>query len=152
MVLGVKDPLAVWETQETQVQSLGRKDPLEQEIATQSSILAGITSWTEEPKESDRTEQLSRQACTKAPVHSETRLGRTPRQLVIPRGGAEAQIPAASGPKTSRCSRGQASGPGPHTSPTAHDPVLRGPTAGAVARASAPLLGSPHPGGRFQLK
>ena len=69
MVLGVKDPLAVWETQEMRVQSLGRKDPLEQEMATQSSILAGITSWTEEPKESDRTEQLSRHTCTKAPVH-----------------------------------------------------------------------------------
>ena len=52
MVLGVKDPLAVWETQEMRVQSLGRKDPLEQEMATQFSILAGITSWTEEPKES----------------------------------------------------------------------------------------------------
>ena len=31
------------------VQSLGWKDPLEEERATQSSILAGIIPWTEEP-------------------------------------------------------------------------------------------------------
>ena len=37
--------------QETQVQSLGRKDPLEKEIATHSSILAWRISWTEEPGE-----------------------------------------------------------------------------------------------------
>ena len=34
--------------QETQVQSLGRKDPLEKEMATQSSILAWEISWIEE--------------------------------------------------------------------------------------------------------
>ena len=33
---------------ETQVQSLGREDPLEKEMATHSSILASITPWTEE--------------------------------------------------------------------------------------------------------
>ena len=37
------------ETQETQVQSLGWEDPLEQEIATHSSILAWEIPWTEEP-------------------------------------------------------------------------------------------------------
>ena len=37
------------EVQETQVQPLGRKDPLEEEIATHSSILAGIIPWIEEP-------------------------------------------------------------------------------------------------------
>ena len=36
-------------TQETQVQSLGREDPLEEEMATHSSILAWRISWTEEP-------------------------------------------------------------------------------------------------------
>ena len=36
-------------TQETQVQSLGREDPLEKEIATHSSILAWRIPWTEEP-------------------------------------------------------------------------------------------------------
>ena len=32
-----------------QVQSLGREDPLEEEMATRSSILAWKISWTEEP-------------------------------------------------------------------------------------------------------
>ena len=35
--------------QETQVQSLGREDPLEKEIATYSSILAWEIPWREEP-------------------------------------------------------------------------------------------------------
>ena len=35
--------------QETQVQSLGWKDPLEKEMLTHSSILAWEISWTEEP-------------------------------------------------------------------------------------------------------
>ena len=51
------------EMQETQVQFLGREDPLEKEMAIQSSILAWKISWTEEPgglqstgsQESDRT-------------------------------------------------------------------------------------------------
>ena len=37
--------------QETQVQSLDREDPLEKEMATNSSILAWRISWTEEPGE-----------------------------------------------------------------------------------------------------
>ena len=37
------------EPQETQVQFLGREDPLETEMAAHSIILAGITPWTEEP-------------------------------------------------------------------------------------------------------
>ena len=35
--------------QETQVQFLGQEDPLENEMATHSSILAWRISWTEEP-------------------------------------------------------------------------------------------------------
>ena len=35
--------------QETQVQSLGREDSLEKEMATHSSILALRIPWTEEP-------------------------------------------------------------------------------------------------------
>ena len=35
--------------QETQVQSLGREDPLEKEIATYSSILPWEIPWMEEP-------------------------------------------------------------------------------------------------------
>ena len=34
---------------ETQVRSLGREDPLEEEMATHSSILAWRIPWTEEP-------------------------------------------------------------------------------------------------------
>ena len=37
------------ETQETWVWSLGRKDPLEEEMATHSSILARRIQWREEP-------------------------------------------------------------------------------------------------------
>ena len=37
--------------QETWVQSLGREDPLEKEMATHSSILAWRIPWTEEPGE-----------------------------------------------------------------------------------------------------
>ena len=35
--------------QETQVQSLGREDPLEKEMVTHSSILAWKIPWMEEP-------------------------------------------------------------------------------------------------------
>ena len=42
----VKHPSAM---QETQVQSLGQKDPLEKGTATHSSILAWEIPWTEEP-------------------------------------------------------------------------------------------------------
>ena len=53
------------ETQETQVHSPGREDPLEQEMAPHSSILAWEIPWTEElegyspqgHKESDTTER-----------------------------------------------------------------------------------------------
>ena len=37
------------ETQETWVRSLDQEDPLEEEIATYSSILAWEITWTEEP-------------------------------------------------------------------------------------------------------
>ena len=42
----VKNPPA---TQETQVQSPGQEDPLEEGITTHSSILAWEIQWTEEP-------------------------------------------------------------------------------------------------------
>ena len=38
------------ETQETQVQSQGQEDPLEESIATHYSILAWRIPWTEEPE------------------------------------------------------------------------------------------------------
>ena len=42
----VKRLPAMWETR---VRSLGRKDPLEKEMATHSSILAWRIAWMEEP-------------------------------------------------------------------------------------------------------
>ena len=45
----VKNPLPVQEMQDTQVQSLGQEDALEQEMAAHSSILAWEIPWTEEP-------------------------------------------------------------------------------------------------------
>jgi len=55
------------ETQETRVLSLGPENPLEEEMATHSSILAWKFPWTEEPgglqvpglQELDTTKQLS---------------------------------------------------------------------------------------------
>ena len=60
----VKNLLAMQETQEMQVPSLGPEDPLEEGMATHSSILAWRIPWTEEPgrlqskgvTESDMTE------------------------------------------------------------------------------------------------
>ena len=45
----VKNPPAMQKLQETWVQSLGGKDPLEEGMATHSSILAWRIPWTEEP-------------------------------------------------------------------------------------------------------
>ena len=61
VVLVVKNPLPV---QEGSVLSLGWEEPLEEGMATHSSVLVWRTSWTEEPggqqstgsKESDTTE------------------------------------------------------------------------------------------------
>ena len=45
----VKNPPAMREPQETWVQFLDQEDPLEEGIATHSSILAWRIPWTEEP-------------------------------------------------------------------------------------------------------
>ena len=45
----VKNMPAMQETKESQTQSLGREDPLEEEIATRSGIFAWRIPWTEEP-------------------------------------------------------------------------------------------------------
>jgi len=44
----VKNPPAMQETKENWVQSLGLEDPLEEGMATHSSILAWRIPWTEE--------------------------------------------------------------------------------------------------------
>ena len=38
------------ETEEAQVRSLGQEDPLEEEVAAHSGILAWRIPWTEEPR------------------------------------------------------------------------------------------------------
>ena len=45
----VKNPPAMQNMQEMQVQSLDQEDPLEKAMATHSSILAWEIPWTEEP-------------------------------------------------------------------------------------------------------
>ena len=63
----VKHPLAMSEMQEMWVQSLGEEDPLEEEIATHSSMLAWKIPWAEESgglqstgsQKSDTTERLT---------------------------------------------------------------------------------------------
>ena len=45
----VKNLPAMQEMREAWVESLGWEDPLEEEMATSSSILAGKILWTEEP-------------------------------------------------------------------------------------------------------
>ena len=45
----LKNLLAMREAQETQAQSLGPEDPLEEGTATHSGILAWRIPWTEEP-------------------------------------------------------------------------------------------------------
>ena len=48
-VSAVKNPPAMQKTQETKLWSLGQEDPLEEEMATHSSIFAWGIPWTEEP-------------------------------------------------------------------------------------------------------
>ena len=45
----VKNLPAIQEPQVTWVQSLGRENPLEEDVATHSSVLAWKIPWTEEP-------------------------------------------------------------------------------------------------------
>ena len=64
-----KTRLTMQETQETQIQSLGQKDPLQKEMATHSSILAWKITWRGDPggpqsmghKELDMTEVTEHQ-------------------------------------------------------------------------------------------
>ena len=53
--------------QETQVQFLGREDPLEKEMATHSSIFAWETPWTEEPGDPMESQRVGHDVETKVP-------------------------------------------------------------------------------------
>ena len=60
--------------QETWIQSLGQGDPMEEGMATHSSILAWETPWTEEPGElgSTGSQRVGHDAATKhSTAHSE---------------------------------------------------------------------------------
>ena len=72
MTRQVKTLSAMQETQDTWVQSISQEDPLEEEMAIHSSILAWETPRPEKPgglqsrgcKESDMTERLLTYICT----------------------------------------------------------------------------------------
>ena len=49
LVIVVKTYLPMQEIQEVWVESLGQEDPLEEEVATISSILTGKITWIEKP-------------------------------------------------------------------------------------------------------
>ena len=49
MVQRVKNPPAMQETRKTRDWSLGQEDPLQEEMATHSSILTWEIPWSEEP-------------------------------------------------------------------------------------------------------
>ena len=75
----VKNLLAVQESQEVQVWSLGQEDPLEEGMSTHSSILAWRLPWTEEPvgyiaygvaKSQTQLKWLSTQHSTHKPTYS----------------------------------------------------------------------------------
>ena len=112
------------EMQETQVPSLGREDPPEEEMATQSSIPAWRIPWTEEPgglqsmgSQRDTTKCLNKGLCSLFPTFtfpvtckvrpqaSEEGAGGLECQIIsLSRGGAEAAVSSASqftGPQAS---------------------------------------------------
>ena len=64
---GVKNPPPMKEMPETWVWSLGWEDPLEEEMATHSSILAWRISWTEEP--AGFSEPVGTQLSTQEHIH-----------------------------------------------------------------------------------
>ena len=56
------------ETQESWVQSPGQEDPLEEEMATHSSILAWRIPWTEKPSRLQSAGSQTEHACTHIPL------------------------------------------------------------------------------------
>ena len=60
-----------------QVRSLGREDPLEEEVATRSSALAWRIPWTEEPGSTQSIESQSQTRLKQFSTHTRTVAGRT---------------------------------------------------------------------------
>ena len=69
-----KNRLPMQKTQEMRVWSLGGEDPLEEEMATHSNILAWKIPWTEEPGGLQSQTQLSDwvHTCTRPHTHTHT--------------------------------------------------------------------------------
>ena len=65
----VENPPIQNKMQETQVRSLGQKDPLEQEMATHSSMLGWKIPWTEE---SGGQQSMGLQSWTRLSTHTHT--------------------------------------------------------------------------------
>ena len=63
--------LPMQKVHETLVRSLGGEDPLEEEMATHSSVLAWRTPWTEEP---GGLRSMGLQSRTRLSAHTETDL------------------------------------------------------------------------------
>ena len=72
----VKNPPAM---QVTQVRSLGREDPLEEEMTTHSSILAWRIPWTEEPGRLRTTHGMLQARILEWVVISSSRVSSQPR-------------------------------------------------------------------------
>ena len=77
MAQQVKNLPTMWETQGMQFQFLGQEDPLEEGVATLSSILAWGIPWTEKPGglQSLRPQSqtgLSARACAQTHIHTHT--------------------------------------------------------------------------------
>ena len=72
--------------QETQVQSLGREDPLEKGMAARSKILAWRTQWTEEPGrlQSTKSQRVGHHYVTNAHTHSLLRGGGPKPSRIVP--------------------------------------------------------------------
>ena len=70
MTMGVKNPPARQETEEMQVRPLGQGDPLEEGMATHSSILAWRIPWPEEPRGLHTSKGLQRVGHNWATTHT----------------------------------------------------------------------------------
>ena len=74
MAQRVKDPPAIQETEEVQVQSLGREYPLQEEMATYSSIIAWRIPYTAEPDglQSTGLQRVRHDRVTEHTIHHNT--------------------------------------------------------------------------------
>ena len=79
-----KNPPATQETQERPVRSLGRENPLEEEVATHSSILALRVPWTEKPGGLQSGSHTESESVTTECAHAERSLQRPDTSVPLP--------------------------------------------------------------------